>query len=131
MGSAERKLTLHLLPDILAVCRLAPDTPLPEWAAQDGFVSITRTSDELTVVIPQEHVPEGVQAQRDFRALKVAGPLAFDEIGILAAIAGPLASAGISIFAVSTYDTDYVLVRQTDLGKALGALRDAGHTVAA
>ena len=97
---------------------------------QTGFVSITRTNDELTVVIPQERVPDGVQAQRGFRALKVAGPLAFDEIGILAAIAGPLASAGISIFAVSTYDTDYVLVRQTDLGKALGTLRDAGHTVA-
>ena len=125
-----RKLTLQLLPDVLAVCRLAPDTPLPEWAVQAGFVSITRTSDELSVVIPQQRVPDGVQAQRDFRALKVAGPLAFDEIGILAALAGPLASAGISIFAVSTYDTDYVLVRQTDLGKALGVLRGAGHVVA-
>ena len=125
-----RKLTLQLLPEVLAVCRLAPDAPLPEWAVEDDFVSITRTRDELSVVVPQERVPEGVQAQRDFRALKVAGPLAFDEIGILAALAGPLAAAGISIFAVSTYDTDYVLVRESDLGKALGVLRDAGHIVA-
>lgn len=99
------------------------------WTQGHEFFSITRTPEELSVVVPQEHVPESITCQRDFRALQVAGPLAFDQVGVLASLATPLADAGISIFAISTYDTDYILVRQADLLRALEALRAAGHTV--
>jgi len=99
------------------------------WAQGHEFLSITRTPDELSIVAPQEHLPARVKCQRDFRALQVAGPLAFDQVGVLASLATPLADAGISIFAISTYDTDYILVRQADFLRAVESLRAAGHTV--
>lgn len=111
------------------MCRLAPDAPVPEWATLASIFSVMRTRDELSIVVPQEDVPKSVVCQRDFRALQVVGPLEFDQVGVLASLATPLADAGISIFAISTYDTDYILVRQADLSRAIEALRAAGHTV--
>lgn len=120
-------LPLILLPDDLAVCRLPPDTPLPAWVAGSGFVSITRTVDELSIVVARGCVPAGVTMVAGWRALKVRGPLDFGLTGILAALATPLADAGISLFAIATYDTDYVLVRQDVLDRAVMVLTAAGH----
>lgn len=122
------KLSLAVLPGKLAVCRLPPEAPLPAWAS-GSFLCVTRTAEELSVVVAQERVPPGVECQREFRALRVEGKLDFSAVGILAALARPLAEAGISILAISTFDTDYVLVKQGELGRALAALRAAGHTV--
>lgn len=119
-------LTLTLLPQTLAVCRLAPDAPLPEWAAGD-FVSITRTPTELSIVCAQQAVPTTIQAERDWRGLVVAGPLDFALTGVMAALAQPLAEAGISMLGIATYDTDYLLVRIHDFDRASAALRAAGH----
>ena len=124
------RLPLELLPDTLAVCRLEPTAPLPAWAQQpSGFLTVSRTAEELSITAVQQVVPADVACVRDYRALRVRGPLPLDLIGILAAIADPLADAGLSIFAISTYDTDYVLVKARDLETALGVLKRAGHQV--
>lgn len=124
------RLPLELLPDTLAVCRLASDAAVPSWAASaQGFVTISRTREELSITTTQAVVPPGVKCERDYRALRVRGPLPLDLIGILAAIADPLAAAGLSIFAISTFDTDYVLVKSPDLEAAVAALKRAGHHV--
>ncbi len=124
-------LTLTLLPDLFAVCRLDRETPVPSWAQTGDFSSITRTRDELSIVCLQRSVPSGFQYEADWRCLKVEGPLDFALIGILASLTTPLAQAGISLFAVSTYDTDYLLVRAGGLATAVRALSDAGFDVCA
>ncbi|MFV3127324.1 ACT domain-containing protein [Niveispirillum sp. KHB5.9] len=120
-------LPLTLLRDVLAVCRLTPDAPLPAWAAGPGFASITRTQEELSIVVRQDRVPGDVVAVQGWRALKVQGPLDFALTGILAALTAPLADAGISLFAIATYDTDYVLVKEETLEAAITVLTAAGH----
>jgi len=112
-----------------AVCRLAPEAAIPDWARDGGFVSITRTPGELSIVCPQRSVPADAQAESDFQILKVEGPLDFSLTGILANLSSTLAEAKISIFALSTYDTDYILVRHDDLPQAKAALAAAGHVV--
>jgi enamine deaminase RidA (YjgF/YER057c/UK114 family) len=115
---------LTVLPEALAICRLRPAERIPSWALElhESFSSITRTQAELSIVCPEAAVPPDVQVEPGWRALVVPGPIAFEQTGVLASIAGPLAAAGISIFAVSTYDTDYVLVRAEDVERALDAL---------
>jgi uncharacterized protein len=125
-----RALTLDLVAGRYAVCRLDAAEPLPAWAGEGPFVSITRTDAELSVVCPQEAVPAAVLAERGFCCLRVAGPLGFGMTGVLASLAGPLASSGVSIFVVSTYDTDYLMVQERDLERAVDALTRAGHRVA-
>jgi len=122
-GESDRRLRLRLLGDRLAVCRLAPDVALPSWLAWRGdLVSVTRTGQELSIVCPEGIVPAGITAERDWRAFEVEGPLDFALTGILAGLAAPLAEEGISIFAISTYDTDYILVRAADLQQAQAVL---------
>jgi len=115
----------------LSVCRLHASERVPSWALElhEGFVSITRTPDELSIVCPEEAVPPDTTVEDGFRALVVPGPLDFAATGVLAAITAPLAAAEISIFAISTYDTDYVLVRETDLEAALAALEPSRQRV--
>jgi hypothetical protein len=125
-----RPLVLEILPYRLAVCRLAHDVPPPDWAQSSRFSSVTRTGDELSIVCEESTVPDSVRAERGWRSLKVQGPLDFSLTGILASIAAPLAEAGISVFAVATFDTDYVLVRDSSLAAAVSALRGAGHQIA-
>ena len=120
---------LHLLSGRFAVCRLPADAEVPAWASGGPFSSVTRTSDELSVVCAEGLAPEGVRCENGWRAFQVAGPLEFSLTGILAAIAAPLADASVSIFAISTFDTDYVLVKEENLAKAAEALRAAGHRV--
>jgi hypothetical protein len=119
-------MNVTVLPERLAVCRLGAAARVPSWALElhEAFVSVTRTPDELSIVCPDEAVPPEVQVESGWRALKLPGPIPFDQVGVLAGLAGPLAAAGISIFAVSTYDTDYVLVRERDLERALAALQE-------
>jgi hypothetical protein len=120
--------TLFLLRGHFAVARLPPDEALPVWAA-GSVSSVTRTQEELSILCAVERVPPEIEAERGWRGLRVAGPLDFSEVGVLASLSGPLAEAGVSVLAVSTYDTDYLFVREDALTDALRALRQAGHRV--
>lgn len=129
MAAATRHLELTLLPERFAISRLAADAPVPEWAIQGPFFSVTRTGDELSVVTELSRVPVGVHSQPGWRVLKVHGPFVLSEIGVLASLAAPLAEAKISLFAVSTFDTDYLLVASESLPAAIAALERAGHAI--
>ena len=122
------KFTIELLPDTFAICRLAYDAAVPDWA-QGEFVSITRTRDELSIVCCQGDVPSHVQAERDWCCLRIAGQLDFSLVGVIAQITELLARADISVFVSSTYDTDYFLVRQQDLERTMETLKHAGHSI--
>jgi hypothetical protein len=125
----DSKLRLSILPETLAICRLEKDREIPDWAFGGGFVSITRTSEELSVVCPQAQVPEEIKRDLGWRCLKVEGPLDLSATGVLASLATPLAREAISVFAVSTYDTDYLLVQQKDLERAVMVLSQNGHQI--
>ena len=118
-----------MLPGTLAVARLEPGASVPSWATQGALTSITRTPDELSIVCADEAVPVHVRAERGWRALRVVGTIDFALTGILASILSPLGAAKVSIFAVSTFDTDCVLVHAYALAPAIEALRAAGHRV--
>ncbi|MGO4122771.1 ACT domain-containing protein [Inquilinus sp. YAF38] len=121
---AESRLTLSLLPETLAVARLPAEAPLPSWVDwSDPFVTVSRTRDELSVVCPEARLPTDAKAERGWRGFKVEGPLDFALTGILSRLAAPLAEAGISIFVISTYDTDYLLVRTAELEAATAVLQ--------
>lgn len=124
-------LDLDLVGTELAVCRLAADAGLPAWVGLDrpGPVSVTRTTDELSVVLPQDRVPDEVPAERGWRAVVVRGPLDFSLVGILSSLTSTLASAEVPVFALSTHDTDWLLVRGRQLEVAIAALAAAGHHV--
>ena len=133
MSEAPR-LDLVLDREPLAVARLAADEPVPAWASgaagAAGFTSVTRTADELSIVAPSRVVPPGVRSEGPFAAIRVAGTLDFGLVGIVESPARPLAAAGIPIFVVSTFDTDWVLVPASRLDAAVAALETAGHDVA-
>lgn len=128
---SKKPLTLTVLQPQLAVCRLSPTAPFPEWTLSSAFFNLTRTEEELSVVCEDSRVPEGITKEGGWRALKVEGPLDFALTGILAGIAGALARAEISIFAISTYDTDYILVRGSNLAAAVATLQNEGYQVRA
>ncbi|HBV95759.1 MAG: hypothetical protein JL50_10735 [Peptococcaceae bacterium BICA1-7] len=120
--------SLALLSEKLCVCRLDSKSDLPGWALlSTGFFSITKTADELSVVCPESCVPKGIRHEGTFRCLKIEGPLDFSLVGVLAPIAGLLAEAKISI---STYDTDYIMVKQSVLTEAIRVLEAGGYSVA-
>jgi hypothetical protein len=124
-----KSLTLHLLPQRLAIARPDPHAVVPAWAQTGALLSLTRTPTELSIVCEADLVPSEVRAERGYRALRVLGPLEFSETGVLASLAAPLARAGISIFVLSTYDTDYLLLREQELDPALACVSAAGHRV--
>jgi uncharacterized protein len=111
-----------------AICRLTPDVTFLSWA-RGKFVSVTRTEEELSVVCEQESVPSNVKCEREWRVLQVEGPMDLSIVGVLASLTRPLAEAGINLFAISTFDTDYLLVKAQRLEAAKIALEGAGHTV--
>jgi len=116
---------LSLLPERFAICRFAPDDPLPAWAfhASATTWSLTRTPRELSLVVPEDDLPPAVErAERGWRALELAGPIPFEETGVLAGLVAPLAAAGVPVFAISTYDTDLLFVREAHLERAAAAL---------
>ncbi len=118
---------VRVLPGHFAVARLRADEPLPAWGPQGALWSVTRRGEELSIVCLEDVVPGDVAAERGFHALDLPEPMAFDVVGVLASLAAPLAAAGIPILALSTFETDVLLVR--DLDGAVAALREAGFAV--
>jgi hypothetical protein len=121
---------LTVVAGTFTVCRLGPDEAVPAGMAESRLVSITRTPHELSIVCPAELAPPGARCEGAWKCLEVQGPLPFSATGILASLAVPLAAAGVSIFAISTFDTDYLLVQEAQLARAVAALAAAGHPVA-
>jgi len=113
-----KKLTLSILPEKLGICHFEKNSQIPEWAKDISFCSITRTKDELSIILPQDKIPAGVLVEKNWRAFKVEGPLGFSLTGIVSSLSKPLAEAKISIFYISTYETDYLLVEEKKLEKA-------------
>jgi hypothetical protein len=126
-GKMAGKLRFSIVPGRFAVSRLAPHAPIPDWIRGGPFACLTRTAEELSVVSLAEGVPPEVQSEKQWSCLKLLGPFPFQETGILASFIDPCAQAGIPIFAVSTFDTDYVLVKDEDKERALATLLGAGH----
>lgn len=127
---AGRTSKLVLLAPRFAVCRFAPGEPIPTPLEASPLWSVTCTADELSLVCTEDAIPEGARAESGWRCLMVEGPIEFSAVGVLAALTVPLAEAGVSVFALSTHDTDYLLIRAEQLASARTALERAGHVVA-
>ena len=126
---AHAPLTVTLLPESFAICHLDPSGGIPAWAAKGEFFSITRTPGEVSVIVSQMSVPEGTQQDSGWRCFRVEGPLPLSEIGVLASLAAPLSQASVSLFALSTYDTDYLMVKEDAVERAKRAFVGSGHVV--
>jgi uncharacterized protein len=122
-----QQLKFQQLPGLYAIVRLASDAAIPAWATKGDFTSISRTTDELSVVCPAENVPQDIPSPHRWISLKLEGPFPFSQTGVLLSFIRPLSENGIPIFAISTYDTDCVLIQQENLGAALDLLRAAEH----
>jgi len=122
---------LRVLPDGYAIVRLHPGSELPSWVDAGPFRSVTRTDNEVSVVCRDRDVPAGESAERGWRVLELKGPLDFSLTGVVASLVVPLAEAEITVFVISTFETDYILVRASDLETASDALAAVGHSVAA
>lgn len=120
-------LKFRQLPARYAICQLPVDQALPAWALHHEFLSLTRTPDELSIVCPQASVPATIKSESGWICLQLQGPFPFSQTGILASFIAPLSSNAIPIFAISTYNTDYVLIQEDFLPSALAALTRAGH----
>jgi hypothetical protein len=112
-----KKFILSILPEKLGICHFEKNNEIPEWVKNISFCYIARTEDELSIVCPQNKIPAGVLIEKDWRAFKVEGPLGFSLTGVVASLVNPLAKAEISIFYISTYETDYLLVEEKNLEK--------------
>lgn len=122
-----RSLKFRQLPGLYAIVRLLPDAPIPAWTAKGEFISITRTGDELSIICPAQNVPKGVDSGPRWICLRLEGPFPFSQTGVPLSFIEPLSSNGIPIFSISTYDTDYVLIQEEHIGRAVDLLREAGH----
>jgi hypothetical protein len=121
------KLSLSVLPGRMALCRLGPNEAIPDWVFSASFWSITRTDEELSLLLPEESVPSRWTAKKGWCCLRVLGSLDFSVTGVLASLTTPLAQAEVSTLAISTYDTDYLLVPEADYNRAKEALTEHGH----
>jgi len=124
-----KKLNLSLLPHKYAVCQLHPDKHIPYWSLLGDFVSLTRTHEELSIVCQQDNVPDDIEAERGWRCLQVQGAFDFSATGVHASLAIPLAEAEISVLAIATYATDYLLIKEQNVERALKVLEQAGHHI--
>lgn len=129
MSQGRDPLTLQLLPGRYAICQLPAGAETPAWAQRDELLAIVYTPEELSLVCMQKCVPPETRAQRDWRALRVNGVLELTMVGVMASLSSALAEAGVSLFAISTYNTDYLLVAEAHLEVAVQALRQAGYRV--
>jgi len=120
------KLKFRWLTGAYAIVRLAADVVVPDWATKGEFTSITRSADELSIVCPVDDLPKHVSSPQHWICLKLEGPFPFSQTGVLLSFIEPLSKKDIPIFAISTYDTDYVLI-QEEFGWAIDVLREAGH----
>ncbi|MGC1649696.1 MAG: ACT domain-containing protein [Candidatus Sulfotelmatobacter sp.] len=126
-ANQEHQLKFRQLPGPYAIVRLAPDAPVPDWATRGEFTSITRTPDELSIVCPADNLPRDVDSPHHWICLKLEGPFPFSQTGVLLSFIEPLSKNDIPIFAISTYDTDYVLLQEDHMGNVMDILREAGH----
>ena len=124
-----RTLRLALLPHKYAICQFHPDKHIPYWALLGDFVSLTRTHEELSIVCQQNNVPNDIPAERGWHCVQVQGAFDFSVSGVNASLASPLAEADISVLAIATYATDYLLVKEEKLERALQVLEQAGHSI--
>ena len=124
-----KKLNMKLLEGKYGVCRLSTDEAVPSWAFKGEFFSITKTEDELSIVCLEENISEKIKSEKGWRVLKVEGPLDFSLVGILSKISGLMAKNNISIFAISTYDTDYILIKDENIKKAIKVLNEDYYNV--
>jgi hypothetical protein len=121
-------ISMRLLSDVYGVCRMDKNDPIPEWIEDSRFYSVTKTMEELSVVCPQNRIPDHIKCEKGWRILKVEGTLEFSLIGILSFISTVLANNGISIFAISTYDTDYILIKEKDTDKVISVLTSENYS---
>jgi hypothetical protein len=128
-STPDASLRLSVLAGRLAVCRLDAGSQIPAWATAAPFFCATGTAEELSVVCAEERVPAGTVCESGWRAMKVEGPLEFGLTGVLSSVAAPLAESEVGILAIATYDTDYVLVQESQLDLAARALRERGHEI--
>ena len=131
LNSLQSMLKFRQLPGLYAIVQLASDAPVPSWATKCDFTSVTRTADELSIVCPADNLPADAHASRPWICLKLEGPFLFSQTGVLLSFIAPLSNSGIPIFAISTYDTDYVLVQEEFAGVTVQALNKAGHELIA
>jgi uncharacterized protein len=122
-----QKLKFRRLPGPYAIVRLALDAPVPDWATKGDFTSVTRSADELSIVCPSENLPADVNSPHRWICYKLEGPFPFSQTGVLLSFIEPLSNSGIPIFAISTFDTDYVLVQEEFAGATQQALAAVGH----
>ena len=125
----QRKLKLSLLEEKYGICTLPKDAPIPHWVSKESLVSITRTGKELTIVCKQDIIPSKLQSDLNWRCFKIDGSFDLSQIGVISSISSPLADAGISIYVISTYDTDYFLVKDDNLEKSISVLSNFGHSI--
>lgn len=129
-GTDSPRLMLLQVPGSFAICKLPAGSAIPPWATAGDLFCVTRTPDELSVVCRQDAAPEeGVVCEREWHCLRVAGSMPFTLVGVLASLTTPVAKAGVGVFAFSTFDTDYLLVKEVDFPMTVAALRAAGHEV--
>ena len=124
-----KKLSLSLLPHTYAVCQFHPDKHIPYWALLGDFVSLTRTNEELSIACQQDNVPDDIEAERGWRCLQVQGAFDFSAAGVHASLAIPLAEADISVLAIATYATDYLLIKEKNVERALQVPEQADHYI--
>jgi hypothetical protein len=124
-----KKLSLSLMPHTYAVCQFHPDKHIPYWALLGNFVSLTRTHEELSIVCQQDNVPDEIRAERGWRCVQVQGAFDFSVAGVNASLAIPLAEAEISVLAIATYATDYLLIKEENVERSIQVLEQAGHSI--
>ena len=124
-----RSFDLYLLPGRMAICRLDREEESPPWVGSGVLSSVTRTQAEMTVICQEESVPAGITCNRNWRCLRIEGALDFSETGILSSLTASLAAEDIPVYALSTYSTDLILIKEEDLSRAVLALSGAGHRV--
>ena len=125
----QRQLQLSLLKDKYGICTLPNTAPIPDWALTQSLASITRTEKELTIVCRLEILPSQYQSDLKWRCFKIDGSFDLNQIGVISSISSPLADAGISIYVISTYDTDYFLIQEQNLEKTISVLSNSGHYI--
>lgn len=124
------KLNLIILNETYAICRFKADSDFPDWISDSEFYSLTKTKDELSLVCQQnDSLSQAIEINKDWRIIKVSGPLDFSLTGIIAEISGILAENKIPVFTISTYQTDYFLVKGQDINKAIDSLKYSGYDI--
>jgi hypothetical protein len=125
----QRKLKLSLLKDKYGICSLPATTPIPDWALKESLISITRTKEELTIVCRQDLIPSQIQCDPNWRCFRIDGAFDLNQTGVISSISSPLANAGISIYVISTYNTDYFLVKEENVNQTISVLSSSAHSI--